>query len=148
MDLSPAAAQKIGLNGQGKVQIQVLSEQSMAVKNATLGATAPAAVVEPQPVAQPVQPAQVAEPVAAAPVSGDYSVQVAAFYAQDSADSLAQRMKTYGDAVVVNEGDMFKVRIVNLDAAQARGVIDALRNNEGMAPGLLKNGRWVNADSI
>jgi cell division septation protein DedD len=122
----------------------------MAVKNATLGAAAPVAteavaVVEQQPVAQPVQ---VAEPVAAAPVSGDYSVQVAAFYAQDSADSLAQRMKTYGDAVVVNEGDMFKVRIVNLDAAQARGVIDALRNNEGMAPGLLKNGRWVNADSI
>ncbi|MBQ2859100.1 MAG: septal ring lytic transglycosylase RlpA family protein [Alphaproteobacteria bacterium] len=154
MDLSPAAAQKIGLNGQGKVQIQVLSEQSMAVKNATLGATAPVAVetsvavVEPQPVAQPVQPTPVAEPVAVAPVSGDYSVQVAAFYAQDSADSLAQRMKSYGDAVVVNEGDMFKVRIVNLDAAQARGVIDALRNNEGMAPGLLKNGRWVNADSI
>ena len=150
MDLSPAAAQKIGLNGQGKVQIQVLAEQSMAVKNATLGAAAPVAteavaVVEQQPVAQPVQ---VAEPVAAAPVSGDYSVQVAAFYAHDSADSLAQRMKTYGDAVVVNEGDMFKVRIVNLDAAQARGVIDALRNNEGMAPGLLKNGRWVNADSI
>lgn len=151
MDLSPAAAQKIGLNGQGKVQIQVLSEQSMAVKNATLGATAPVAVettvavAEQQPVAQPVQ---VAEPVATAPVSGDYSVQVAAFYAQDSADSLAQRMKTYGDAVVVNEGDMFKVRIVNLDAARARGVIDALRNNEGMAPGLLKNGRWVNADSI
>ena len=155
MDLSPAAAQKIGLNGQGKVQIQVMSDQSIAVKNATLGATAPVvvetttAVVEPQPVAQPVaQPAPVAEPVATAPVSGDYSVQVAAFYAQDSADSLAQRMKTYGDAVVINEGDMFKVRIVNLDAAQARGVIDALRNNEGMAPGLLKNGRWVNADSI
>ena len=148
MDLSPAAAQKIGLNGQGKVQIQVLPEQSMAVKNATLGATAPAAVVEPQPVAQPVQPVPVAEPVAVAPVSGDYSVQVAAFYAQDSADSLAQRMKTYGDAVVVNEGDMFKVRIVNLDATQARNVIDALRNNEGMAPGLLKDGRWINADSI
>ena len=151
MDLSPAAAQKIGLNGQGKVQIQVMGDQSIAVKNATLGAAAPVvveattAVVEPQPVAQPVaQPA----PVATAPVSGDYSVQVAAFYAQDSADSLAQRMKAYGDAVVVNEGDMFKVRIVNLDAAQARGVIDALRNSEGMAPGLLKNGRWVNADSI
>lgn len=149
MDLSPAAAQKIGLNGQGKVQIQVMPEQSVAVKTATLGATAPVVVettvVESQPVAQPVQTVQ---PVVAAPVSGDYSVQVAAFYAQDSADALAQRMKTYGDAVVVNEGDMFKVRIVNLDASQARGVIDALRNNEGMAPGLLKDGRWVNADSI
>ena len=157
MDLSPAAAQKIGLNGQGKIQIQVLGEETIAVKNATLGAMTPA-VAEPAPVvqaAQPVveaapvaQPVQVAEHVAAAPVAGDYSVQVAAFYAQDSADSLAQRMKTYGDAVVVNEGDMFKVRIVNLNAAQARGVIDALRSNEGMAPGLLKNGRWVNADSI
>ena len=151
MDLSPAAAQKIGLNGQGKVQIQVLSEQSMAVKNATLGATAPVvtetsvAVVEAQPVAQPVQ---VAEPVVAAPVAGDYAVQVAAFYAQDSADALARRMKTYGDAVVISEGDMFKVRIINLDAGQARGVIDALRNNEGMAPGLLKDGRWVDRKSV
>ncbi len=159
MDLSPAAAQKIGLKGQGKIQVQVMSDQSIAVKNATLGATAPAPVVaetatvvaEPVPVAQPVQTVQAVqtvEPVAVAPMSGEYSVQVAAFYAQDSADSLAHRMKTYGDAVVVNEGDMFKVRIVNLDAAKARSVIDALRSNEGMAPGLLKNGRWVNADSI
>ena len=153
MDLSPAAAKAIGLNGQGKVQIQVLGEQSMIVKNMTLGTSA-----EPvAPVAAPVAPAApvvvtetvtVTEPVAAAPVSGDYSVQVAAFYAQDSADALANRMKTYGDAVVVTEGDMFKVRIINLDATQARGVIDALRNNEGMAPGLLKDGRWINADSI
>lgn len=155
MDLSPAAAQKIGLNGQAKVQIQVLPEQTMIVKNATLGAVP---VVEAS-VAQPV--AVVAEPVAVAPVAtpvttdqpapvatGDYAVQIAAFYAQDSADALVQRMKTYGDAVVVNEGDMFKVRIINLDAAKARSVIDNLRANEGMAPGLLKDGRWVNPDSI
>ena len=57
-------------------------------------------------------------------------------------------MRNYGDAIVVKEGDMYKVRIVNLDAAGARRVIDALRNGEGMAPGLLKNGRWINADSI
>ena len=139
MDLSPAAAQKIGLNGQGKVQIQVMAEESTAVKNATLGTTVTTTVTE-----TPV----VAEPVAAAPVSGPYSIQLAAFYAQDSADALANRMKTYGDAVVVNEGDMYKVRIINLDAAKARSVIDALRSNEGMAPGLLKDGRWVNADSI
>ena len=154
MDLSPAAAQKIGLNGQAKVQIQVLPEQTMIVKNATLG-TVPvveAPVAQPAPVvAEPV----VVEPVAAAPVAqpapvttGDYAVQIAAFYAQDSADALVQRMKTYGDAVVVNEGDMFKVRIINLDAARARSVIDNLRANEGMAPGLLKDGRWVNPDSI
>jgi hypothetical protein len=57
-------------------------------------------------------------------------------------------MRPYGDATVVKEGDMFKVRIVNLDAPAARRVIDTLRSSEGMAPGLLKNGRWVNADSI
>ncbi len=144
MDLSPAAAQKIGLNGQGKVQIQVLPEQTMAVKNATLGTV----VTESAPAAQPVVSQPVAQqPVAVAP-SGEYSVQVAAFYAEDSANDLANRMKTYGDAVVVNEGDMYKVRIINLDATQARSVIDALRSSEGMAPGLLQNGRWINADSI
>lgn len=151
MDLSPAAAKAIGMNGQGKVQIQVLGEQSMIVKNATVGVPAQPAVVAQPVVAEPVvtETVTVSEPVAvAAPASGDYSVQVAAFYAQDSADALANRMKTYGDAVVVTEGDMFKVRIINLDATQARGVIDALRNNEGMAPGLLKDGRWINADSI
>ena len=57
-------------------------------------------------------------------------------------------MSKYGNAVVVQEGDMYKVRIINLDATQARSVIDALRSNEGMAPGLLRNGRWINADSI
>ena len=146
MDLSPAAAQRIGLNGQGKIQVQVMPNESTAVKNATLGVNAPAPVAAPV-VAETVD-IQVAEPAPAPVATGDYSVQVAAFYAEDSATTLANRMKTYGDAVVVNEGDMYKVRIINLDATQARGVIDALRNNEGMAPGLLKSGRWVNADSI
>ncbi len=141
MDLSPAAATKIGMTGQSKVQIQVLAEESMAVKNATLGTTvevAPVVATETVTVAAPA-------PVVA---SGEYSVQVAAFYAEDSANNLAEKMRQYGDATVVNEGDMFKVRIVNLDAQQARSVIDALRSNEGMAPGLLQNGRWINADSI
>ena len=143
MDLSPAAAARIGLTNQAKVQVQVLSDQTMAVKNATLGIAQqqPVVVEEEVKTVETVEPA----PVAA---SGDYSVQVAAFYAEDSANALVQKMKKYGDAVVVKEGDMFKVRIVNLDAAKARSVIDALRSNEGMAPGLLKNGRWVNADSI
>lgn len=154
MDLSPAAAQKIGMNGQTKVQVQVMANESVAVKNATIGATTPAT---------PVQPAQTVETTTvvtttqapgtvvtttAPATTGEYSVQIAAFYAQDSADSLAARMAKYGNAVVVQEGDMYKVRIVNLDATQARSVIDALRNNEGMAPGLLRNGRWINADSI
>ena len=140
MDLSPAAAARIGMNGTAKVQVQVLADESIAVKNATIGTTQ-SALVEEAVVEQPAQPAPVA-------TSGDYSVQVAAFYAQDSANALAARMRAYGDATVVHEGDMYKVRIENLDAPKARGVIDALRSSEGMAPGLLKNGRWINADSI
>lgn len=149
MDLSPAAAQKIGMNGQSKVQIQVLADESIMVKNATLGLNANQN--------QTVQPVQVTEttvvtttqaPVTSTPSSGEYNVQVAAFYSQDSADALAARMRAYGDAVVVQEGDMYKVRIIGLDATQARSVIDNLRANEGMAPGLLKDGRWINADSI
>ena len=139
MDLSPAAAGKIGLTNQSKVQVQVLPEQSIAVKNATIGEKVTTTVEETTTVA--AQPAPVA-------TSGDYSVQVAAFYAEDSANALVQKMRAYGDATVVKEGDMFKVRIVNLDAPSARRVIDTLRSSEGMAPGLLKNGRWVNADSI
>ena len=150
IDLSPAAAQKIGMNGQTKVQVQVLAEESTMVKNATLGNSAQQAQTS-QPViettvttTQQPTPVQTATP---API-GEYSVQLAAFYAQDSADSLAARMQAYGKAIVVQEGDMYKVRIVGLNAAQARQVIDALRANEGMAPGLLKDGRWINADSI
>jgi rare lipoprotein A len=147
MDLSPAAAQKIGMNSQAKVQVQVLTEASMAVKNATIGG----GITQPEVVKETttVETTTVVEPEPKPVVtSGDYTVQLAAFYAEDSADAMAQRMKTYGDAVVVNEGGMYKVRIINLDAAKARNVINALRTNEGMAPGLLKNGRWVNADSI
>lgn len=155
MDLSPAAAQRIGMNGQTKVQVQVLADESIAVKNATIGATTTTQTTH---TVQPVETttttvvttttAPDATATAQVITAGEYSVQLAAFYAQDSADALAARMKKYGDAVVIQEGDMFKVRIINLDASQARSVIDALRSNEGMAPGLLRNGRWINADSI
>lgn len=151
MDLSAAAAEQIGLRGTAKVQIQVLSEESTVVKNATLGEPVAAAPAQ-EPVAEqpaPVEsaPAPVQEPVVA-PVSGDYSVQVAAVYSEDNANALARELAQYGNAVVVHESDMYKVRIINLDAPNARRVIDALRNEKGMAPGLLKAGKWVNADSI
>lgn len=148
MDLSPAAAQRIGMNGQTKVQVQVMAEESMRVKNATLGTTQP----QMQPVPQTVETTTIVTttqaPDTTMQTSGDYSVQVAAFYSQDSAEALAARMRTYGNAQAVLEGDLYKVRIVGLDAAQARQVIDTLRSTEGIAPGLLKNGRWVNPDSI
>lgn len=130
IDLSAAAAQKIGITSTSKVSVQVMAEQSTAVKNATIGTEQ-----------------TTTESVAVAP-AGEYSIQIAAFYSEDAATDLVNQMKKYGDAVVMNEGGLYKVRIVNLDATTARSTIDALRTGEGMAPGLLKSGRWVNADSI
>jgi len=147
MDLSSAAAQQIGMSGTAKVQIQVLPAESTAVKEATLGETAK---TEPAPVVTETETVETA-PVEKAPVAtatGDYSVQVAAVYSEDNANALAKELAPYGNAVVVHEADMYKVRIINLDAAGARRVIDALRSDKGMAPGLLKAGKWVNADSI
>ncbi len=147
MDLSSAAAEKIGLKGTAKVQIQVMSDESIAVKNATLGETVKTETTTVQETVTET-PAPAPTPVAAAPVAGDYSVQVAAVYSEDNANALARELASYGNAVVVRENDMYKVRIINLDAAGARRVIDALRNDKGMSPGLLKSGKWINADSI
>ena len=143
MDLSAAAAQQIGLTGTAKVQVQILPNESTTVKNATLGETVKPTVEE----TVTVQTVEVA-PVATTATAGDYTVQVAAVYSEDNAHALANELKPYGNAVVVREGDMYKVRIIDLDAQNARRVIDSLRSDKGMAPGLLKSGKWVNADSI
>lgn len=142
MDLSKAAAQEIGLVNQARVQVQVLAPESLAVKKATLGETAEKPA---EPEAEKVcTDSANAQPSAA----GDYTVQVAAVYSEDNANALSKEMAQYGDAVVVREADMYKVRFNNLDAQGARRIIDRLRSDKGMAPGLLKSGRWVNADSI
>ena len=143
MDLSKAAAQEIGLVNQARVQVQVLGPESLAVKKATLGETTEKpAEAEPEKVCTDSANAQPATG------TGDYTVQIAAVYSEDNANALAKEMAQYGDAVVVREADMYKVRFNNLDAQGARRIIDALRSDKGMAPGLLKSGRWVNADSI
>ena len=90
MDLSPAAAQRIGMNGQTKVQVQVLADESIAVKNATIGATTTTQTTH---TVQPVETTTTTvvttttapDATATAPVitAGEYSVQLAAFYAQD-----------------------------------------------------------------
>ncbi|MCL2017415.1 MAG: septal ring lytic transglycosylase RlpA family protein [Alphaproteobacteria bacterium] len=139
MDVSPAAARQLGMGGQTKVQIQILAEQSTQVKNATLGNVDVSAVeMAPPP------------PPATAPESsgGPYAVQLGAFHSEDSAQSVVQKVAYIGRATVVYEDDLYKVRITGLDASAARNTIDTLRRNEAMSPGLLMNGRWVNADSI
>ncbi|MBR4624241.1 MAG: septal ring lytic transglycosylase RlpA family protein [Alphaproteobacteria bacterium] len=150
MDLSAAAARQIGITGTAKVQIQVLPNESATVKNATLGETVKVAETQAQTQPTVIQETVVEQQVQPTPVatSGEYSVQVAAVYSEDNANALARELAQYGNAVVVREGDMYKVRIINLDAANARHVIDSLRSDKGMAPGLLKSGKWVNADSI
>ena len=148
MDLSAAAAQQIGLTSTAKVQVQILAPQSTAVKNATLGTAETAPAVEAAPAVVETVTVEEKPVVATAPVAGEYSVQVAAVYSEDNANALACELASYGHAVVVHEADMYKVRIIDLDAQNARRVIDALRSDKGMAPGLLKSGKWVNADSI
>ena len=146
MDLSAVAAQQIGLTSSAKVQVQVLAPQSIAVKNATLGIVEQPQAVEPAPAV--VETVTVTEkPTVVAP-AGDYNVQVAAVYSEDNANALAKELAQYGNATVVQEGDMYKVRFINLNAAEARRIIDALRTDKGMAPGLIKGTKWVNSDSI
>lgn len=140
MDLSAAAANQIGMNGTAKVQIQILPTESEAVKKATLGETDADKTA--------TQEASVEVAPLSATTTGEYSVQVAAVYSEDNANALARELAPYGNAVVVKEADMYKVRIIDLNAQSARRVIDSLRNDKGMAPGLLKSGKWVNADSI
>ncbi len=152
MDLSSAAAQQIGMRGNTKVQIQIMPNESTTVKNATLGTTektetAPAENAAPVVVQETTVTQQTPAPTPVA-TSGDYSVQVVAVYSEDNANALARELAPYGHAVVVHEADMYKVRIIDLDAQNARRVIDALRNDKGMSPGLLKSGKWINADSI
>lgn len=161
MDLSAAAARQIGLTGTANVQVHILEQESIAVKKATLGEEEKVAVAEPAPVvaepapvaaapavAEPVVVAETtAEPAVVAP-AGDYAVQATAVYSEDNAKAFAKELEQYGKVAVVYEGDMYKVRIIDLNAEQARKVIDALRSEKNIAPGLLKSGKWINADSI
>ncbi|MDR2268648.1 MAG: septal ring lytic transglycosylase RlpA family protein [Rickettsiales bacterium] len=137
MDVSPAAARKLGMTGQTKVQVQIMAEESKKVKDLTNGVVA---------IGQTGQVVDSAYYVS----SGPYTVQVGAYYSKESADAVARRISSIGAAAIVEESGMYKIRIKNLSAEDARSVIQRLRNEENMAPGpgLLKDGRWVNTDSI
>ncbi|MDR1072033.1 MAG: septal ring lytic transglycosylase RlpA family protein [Rickettsiales bacterium] len=139
LDVSPAVAQKLGMTGQTKIQVQILESQSRKVKELTLGASDQTAV--------PLSGSSASDQDASGG-TGAYAVQVGAYYSEDSAISIKNRISHVGPAVIIQEGGMYKIRITNLSPAAARSAIDRLRNEENMAPGLLKDGRWVNADSI
>ncbi|MDR1027497.1 MAG: septal ring lytic transglycosylase RlpA family protein [Rickettsiales bacterium] len=138
MDVSPAAAKKLGMTGQTKVQVQILAAQSQKAKDLSNGTATTAA------------PATTTSDSVSAPATttGPYTVQVGAYYSSESANSIANRISSIGSAVIVEESGMYKIRIQNLSATDAKRAIGRLRDEENMAPGLLKDGRWVNADSI
>jgi rare lipoprotein A (peptidoglycan hydrolase) len=138
MDVSPAAAKKLGMTGQTKVQVQVMAEESKKVRDLSSGTTAQSGGA----------PAADATAAAATTANGPYSVQVGAYYSEESANAIANKISGIGAAKVVSEDGMFKIRITNLSAEDAKRAIQRLRSEENMAPGLLKDGRWVNADSI
>lgn len=140
MDVSSAVARKLHFNGQTKAQIQVIADKSLIVKNATIGTGESVDIAN-----------GTIEPVNREPVRfvmGDYTVQVGAYSSEESARIVSRRMQRYGNAEVINDAGMWKVRYVGLDAESARNLINRLRNSESMSPGLIKNGRWINADSI
>ena len=145
MDISPAAARAIGMTGQTRAQVQILATESAAVRDATLRAGG-AGAMDTAPVVDYGPP--VTAPLDQAAGTGPFAVQIAAFYSEDSARNMANRLQHVGPVHVVEENHMFRVRISGLDAPSARRAIDTLRRNEGLAPGLLRDGRWINADSI
>ncbi|MDR0967947.1 MAG: septal ring lytic transglycosylase RlpA family protein [Rickettsiales bacterium] len=135
MDVSAAAAKKLGITNQTKVQVQILSSESESVKSETLKSATTTDV-----------PA--GAPVVLAGGNGPYMVQVAALASEDNANMLAQRIANMGNVQVQLENGLYKVRILGLDAAGAKSAIENIKNTEGTTPGLLKDGIWVNSDSI
>lgn len=135
MDVSPAAARALGMTGQTKVRVQIMKEESLKVKELSM---TPAVVAEPAVAVE-------AAPVA---VAGPYTIQVGAYYSEESANSIANRISGIGKASVVTEGGMYKVRLVGLNSENAKTSIERLRSEEDLNPGLLKDGRWVNESSL
>jgi len=150
LDVSPTAARKLGMMGQVKVQVQILETESRQVKKLSGGGDGvETASVTPTPT--PVY-TDYEEPAPSKPSSssssGIWTVQIGAYYSEDSANSIASRVSGIGNSVVVEEGGLYKVRFKNLSADEARQAIQRLRSEENMAPGLLKNGKWTNIDSL
>ncbi len=156
MDLSPAAAEKLGMTSQSKVQIQILPEQSKIVKAATLkdgSYTAPVAtgtLTEESLGAAPVVTETTTVTEAPAPVAtGDYELQVTATTSEEGAAAMAAKMQQYGATRIIHEGDFYKVRITGLNAESAKSILQQLNTNEGLYDvGLLKNGKWTNKDTL
>jgi len=148
MDVTPLAARKLGMTGQTSARIQIMANESKRVKAMTNGelpsdtATPTATISETTVVDQPSGGGGMTG------AGGPYTVQAGAYYSQESARAVASRLSSVGNFRVVETGGMHKVQMTNLSTEDAKNIIRRLRNEENMAPGLIKNGRWINSDSI
>jgi len=164
MDVSPAAARRLGMTGQTRVRVEIMPDESRTVRDLSIAnqggptavpVAAPAVTVAPMAAAGTEGIVTVA-PVAAATITGaipaggtgPFTVQAGAYFSQESANGIARQISNIGSAVVNEENGMFKIQFRGLTQEQARHVIQRLRTEHHLAPGLIRNGRWINADSI
>ena len=168
MDVSPAAARKLGMTGQTNVQVKILKTESQMIKDMTMGVPVTMPTDAPEeaqiPTTTPTPPAttgtrRVSVPATAATVletgsdsesaGGQYTVQAGAYYSEHSADAIASRFTDFGDVRIVQEGGMFKIRFLNLSAEEAKRIIERLRTEGNIdRPGIIRNGVWLNPSSI
>lgn len=80
--------------------------------------------------------------------SGPYMVQVGAYYTEEYARKIMAKIQYISNAAIEEERDMYKVRVKGLSATDAKNLIQRLRSEENMRPGLIKNGRWIRSNSI
>ncbi|MDR1826604.1 MAG: septal ring lytic transglycosylase RlpA family protein [Rickettsiales bacterium] len=145
MDVSPAAARKLGMVGQTNVQVQILKEESQMVRDLTLGVPV---TVKQEPAEAPQTRTRATETSASGP-TGPYTVQAGAYYSEHSADAVASKLTDIGDVRIVPEGGMFKIQFLDLSPEEARRILDRLKSEGGVdRPGLILNGRWLNPNSI
>ena len=163
MDVSPAVARRIGMTGQTRVRVEILEEESRKVKELTPGSESPAGgpvsagpagtdgtAVMARDASGGVVPMAMSDSstYVAGGGTGPFTVQAGAYFSQESANGISRQISNVGHSEVIQEGGMFKIQFRGLSPDQARGVIQRLRSEHNLAPGLIRDGRWVNADSI
>lgn len=120
IDISKKGAETLGFQLQGttKVKVELMEEESKALKMALLGGSPEPKVVQQKIVkAGPSQSIKIAEPK---PKTGKYFVQLGAFNSEDSANNLKKQLQKFGAINVIptdiGGGKFYRVRLGPYDA--------------------------------
>ena len=125
IDISKRGAQLLGYQTKGtaKVRVEIMAEESRALKAAMLGEDIPAvstSVPTSTPMPEPTYTPEEPEPVVAQ--SGTY-IQAAAFTQRNLADGLSGRLSSFGNSFVVpatvNGARFYRVRIGPFSSTEA-----------------------------